>query len=58
MVQWLRLRASTAGGAVSIPGRGTKIPNATQCGQKNLKIKNKFKKFKKEFWLLNPCKMQ
>ena len=24
MVQWLRLRASTAGGTGSIPGRGTK----------------------------------
>ena len=27
-VQWLRLRASTAGGTVSIPGQGTKIPHA------------------------------
>ena len=31
MVQWLRLRASTARSTGSIPGRGTKIP---QCGQK------------------------
>ena len=28
MVQWLRLGASTAGGAGSIPGWGTKIPHA------------------------------
>ena len=33
-VQWLRLQASTAVGAGSIPGRGTKIPQATWCGQK------------------------
>ena len=33
-VQWSRLRASTAGGAGSIPGQGTKIPNAAQRGQK------------------------
>ena len=32
--QWLRLPASTAGGLGSIPGRGTKIPDATQCGKK------------------------
>ena len=29
-VQWLRLHASSAGGMGSIPGRGTKIPQATQ----------------------------
>ena len=28
MVQWLRLRASAAGGTGSIPGPGTKIPHA------------------------------
>ena len=28
MVQWLRLRYSTAGGTGSIPGRGIKIPHA------------------------------
>ena len=28
-VQWLRLCASNAGGAGSIPGRGTRIPHAT-----------------------------
>ena len=30
MVQWLGLGASTAEGPGSIPGRGTKIPQATQ----------------------------
>ena len=38
MVQWLRLRASTAGATGLIPGPGTKIPHAPQHGQK-LKIK-------------------
>ena len=33
-VQWLRLRASTAGGTGSIPDWGTKIPHAAQSGQK------------------------
>ena len=42
--QWLGLRASTAGGTGSIPGQGTKIPHATQCGQKFFKNqKNKQK---------------
>ena len=35
MVQWLRLRTSTAGGVGSIPGQGTKIPRAMRHGQKN-----------------------
>ena len=49
MVQWLRLRASTAGGTGSIPGRGTKIPNDARCGQINkFKIKNKTAPLKKE----------
>ena len=34
MVQWLRLRTSSARGAGSIPGRGMKIPHATWCCQK------------------------
>ena len=34
-VQWLGLHVSSAGGAGSIPGRGTKVPCAMQCGQKN-----------------------
>ena len=32
-VQQLGLRASTAGGAGSIPGRGTKTLHAARCGQ-------------------------
>ena len=32
--QWLRLQASTAGGAGVIPGWGTKITHAPQGGQK------------------------
>ena len=39
-VQWLRIRASTAGGAGSIPGQGTKIPRATEHSQKRKKKKN------------------
>ena len=33
VVQWLRLRASTAGGMGSIPGWGTKILHAVWRGQ-------------------------
>ena len=33
-VQWLRLHTSTARGVGSIPGQGSKIPQATQCSQK------------------------
>ena len=36
-VQWLRVHASTAGGAGSIPGWGTKILCAVQNGQKKNK---------------------
>ena len=39
MVEWLGLRASTARGTGSIPGRGTKIPQAVQLGQKKKKKK-------------------
>ena len=38
MVQWLRLRVSTTGGTSLIPGQGTKILHATQCGQKKKSI--------------------
>ena len=34
VVRWLRLCAPNAGGTVSIPGRGTKIPQAAQSGQR------------------------
>ena len=36
-VQWWRLCASAAGGAGSVPGRGTKIPHVVQRGQKKKK---------------------
>ena len=39
MDQWLGLRTFTAEGPGSIPGRGTKIPQATQCSQKKKKRK-------------------
>ena len=34
VVQWLTLYASTSGGTGSIPGLGTKIPNAMQAKEK------------------------
>lgn len=34
MVQWLELRAFTAEGQGSVPGLGTKIPQASWRGQK------------------------
>ena len=37
MVQWLRLHATNAEGAGSIPGQGTKIPHAMWHGQKKKK---------------------
>ena len=43
MVQWLRLHASTAGGAGSIPSRETKIPLTVQCGQKKNKEEREIK---------------
>ena len=42
MVQWLKLCPFNAGSMGSIPGQGTKIPHAVQCGQKI----NFFKKIK------------
>ena len=38
MVQWLRIRISTAGVAGVIPGWGTKIPHAMWCDQEIKKI--------------------
>ena len=37
MVQWLGPCTFNAGGVSSIPGQGTEIPHATECGQKNQK---------------------
>ena len=39
-VQWLGLCSFIAEGPGSIPGRGTKIPQAARCGQKANKQKN------------------
>ena len=36
-LSWVRLCTSTAGGVGLIPGRGTKIPHASQCGKKKKK---------------------
>ena len=36
-VQWLGLHTFMAEGAGSTPGQGTKIPQASQCGQNNKK---------------------
>ena len=33
VVQWLELQTFTAKGVGSVPGRGTKNPQAMQCGQ-------------------------
>ena len=38
-VQWLGLHALTADGLDSIPGQGTKIPQAVQCRRKKKKKK-------------------
>ena len=43
-IQWLRLHTSVAGDTGSIPGWGTKIPNAAQCDHKEEKRKSFFKK--------------
>ena len=40
VVQWLRLCAFSAEGAVSILGWETKIPLALRCGKEKKKIKN------------------
>ena len=49
-VQWLGLCASTAGGAGSIPGWGTKIPHAVWYGQ-NKKEKPKCNKNSKRTYI-------
>ena len=41
VVQWLRLRAPNAGDTSLIPSQGTKIPHATQHGQKRKKYRQK-----------------
>ena len=41
MVQWLGLHTFTAEDASSIPGQGTKIPQATQCSKKKKSYRHK-----------------
>ena len=48
VVQWLRLHTSNAEGVGSIPGWGTKIPHATQWGQKKKKPKETISKVKRQ----------
>ena len=55
VVQWLRLRAFTAGGADSIPGRGTKILHAVGCCQKKIKIYCSSQKSRPELIVLPLC---
>ena len=52
MVQWLGHYASTAEGTGSLPGWGTKILHATQCGGKKKKKKKKLVKNKKKQTLI------
>ena len=48
VVQWLGLRTFTAKVVGSIPGQGTKIPQAARCNQKNFfNLKKKKRKEKK-----------
>ena len=42
LVQWLRLHTSNAEGTGSVSGRGTKIPHAMPCSQKEKKKKSSF----------------
>ena len=42
---WVGLCASTVRNTSSIPGQGTKIPQATWCGQKKKKKERKGKEF-------------
>ena len=55
-VQWLGLGALTAEGPGSIPGRGTKILHAPQCGQKKKKRVGVFWAGRHEGGPLNPEK--
>ena len=37
-LQWLGTSTPNAGGTVSIPGRGTKIPHAARCSQRKKRV--------------------
>ena len=45
----VKILPSSAGGAGSIPGQGTKIPHASQLKNRNIKQKQYYKKFNKDF---------
>ena len=47
VVQWLGLCASTAGGTGSLPGWGTKILHAAQCGENKKQANKKARKEKR-----------
>ena len=49
VVQWLGLHAFTAKDQGSIPGQGTKIPQATWCGQKKIFFFQKFSVILEQF---------
>ena len=57
MVQWLGLGAFTAKGPGSIPGWGTKNPQATWCGQKKKKKKELGPKTYRRNCPLQSCKL-
>ena len=48
--QWLGLGAFTAVGLGSIPGQGTKIPQAARCGQ-NVKKKKRRRRSRNVQWM-------
>ena len=54
VVQRLRLRAPSAGGTDSIPGQGTKIPQAARCSRKKKKKKKRVPEIHSTLFLW-PC---
>ena len=48
-VQWLRVHLPNAGGTGSIPGQGAKIPHASGPKNQNIKQKQYYNKFNKDF---------
>ena len=57
-VEWLRLQAYSAGGMGSIPGQGTKVPQATWCSKKFFKkrfyIKRRYSLYPQKMILEQP----
>ena len=50
-VQWLGLHAFTTRGQSLIPGRGTTIPQATQCGKKEALANKQITTTKNKAWI-------